>query len=557
MSVECYPITILPHVSQLYRDYLVMGDSAADAPVRQWYGSGDSGGPFVGGWMRTALPPVAFPDRLADELLRQNSSFAAGPETLANIERLRNGARAVITGQQVVLFGGPLLTLLKAATAISRANDATRISGIQHVPIFWMATEDHDLAEVDQAALLTKTTVETLRAGLRVLHPVEVGGVELTSETAPLLEQIIEQATELLAYAPVADWIREAYLPADSSSPRPTLASAFGRLIARIFAPQGLIVVDASGREFHAMGASTLRHAIENADQLHQALLARTQQLTENGYHAQVLVAESASLLFLIDEATGERVALRRTSDPATNETQWRAGSRIYTTAGLLDILDRTPERLSPNALLRPVFQDTVLPTAAYVGGPAEIAYFAQSAVLYQQILGRLTPVLPRLSATLIEPAIATIMEKDEVQLPDAMTTAEELAQRLGARAMPIPLKRKLASVGNALETELDALTEYLRGIDSSLGATAETSGSKMRYQMDRLRRMAATYELQKEASLGKHAAAITLNLFPEGHPQERLLAGVWFMARYGEGLIERIVQVAGNQCPGHVVVRL
>ncbi|MBS1798607.1 MAG: bacillithiol biosynthesis cysteine-adding enzyme BshC [Acidobacteria bacterium] len=557
MSVECYPITILPHVSQLYRDYLVMGDSAADAPVRQWYGSGANGGPFAGGWMRTQLPPVASADRLANELLRQNKSFEASPETIANIELVRKGARTVITGQQVVLFGGPLLTLLKAATAISRAKDATRISGVPHVPVFWMATEDHDLAEVDQAALLTKTTVETLRAGLRVAHPVEVGGVELTPEAAPDLEQAIEQATELLGYAPVADWIREAYLPADASQSRPTLAQAFGRLIARIFARQGLIVVDASGREFHSMGASTLRYAIENTDQLHQALLARTEQLTSHGYHAQVLVAEASSLLFLVDETTGERVALRRTSDPATNELQWRAGSHIYTTVALLEILETAPERLSPNALLRPVFQDTVLPTAAYVGGPAEIAYFAQSAVLYQQILGRLTPVLPRLSATLIEPAITTIMEKDEVQLPDAMTTAEELAQRLGARAMPIPLKRKLAAAGNALESELDALTEYLRGIDSSLGTAAETSSSKMRYQMDRLRRMAATYELQKEASLGKHAAAITLNLFSNGHPQERVLAGVWFMARYGEELIERIVQVAGNQCPGHVVVRL
>jgi uncharacterized protein YllA (UPF0747 family) len=165
--------------------------------------------------------------------------------------------------------------------------------------------------------------------------------------------------------------------------------------------------------------------------------------------------------------------------------------------------------------------------------------------------------VLPRLSATLIEPAIDTVMQKDEIQLSDAMTTADELALRLGARAMPIPLKRKLAAVGNALETELDALTEYLRGIDASLGTAAETSGSKMRYQMDRLRRMAANFGLQKEASLKKHAAAITLNLYPDGHPQERLLAGAWFLARYGDGLIDRLVQVANNQCPGHVVVRL
>src|SRR4051812_32319603 len=326
MSIECYPITVLPHISQLYRDYLVMGDSASDSPVRQWYGSGDSGGPFAGGWMRTAPAPVADSSRLADELLRQNRSFSASPETLANIERLRNGARAVVTGQQVVLFGGPLLTLLKAATAVSRAREATRITGVDHVPVFWMATEDHDLAEVDQAVLLTKTEVETLKASLRVPHPVSVGGVELTPETAPLLEQAVERATELLAYAPIADSIRDAYLPSEAN-PKPTLASAFGRLIAHIFAPQGLIVVDASSREFHAMGASTLRHAIECVDLLHNALVDRSRELTEHGYHAQVLVAESSSLLFLLDQNTGERTALRRVTDPASGETQWRSNS--------------------------------------------------------------------------------------------------------------------------------------------------------------------------------------------------------------------------------------
>ena len=280
--------------------------------------------------------------------------------------------------------------------------------------------------------------------------------------------------------------------------------------------------------------------------------MARGEELVKAGYHAQVLVAESGSLLFLLDEATGERVALRRGSDG-----QWKAGAKVYSTAELSAILEIEPERLSPNALLRPVFQDTLLPTAAYVGGPAEIAYFAQSAVLYEAILGRITPVLPRLSATLLEPAIAAVMDKDEVQLPDAMTTAEALAQRLGARAMPIEGKRKLAAVGNAMETELGALTEYLGGMDESLRRAAEVSGSKMLYQMNRLRRMAATFELQKEASLRKHAEAITLNVFPDGHPQERVIAGVWFMARYGDGLVERLVGVAGNQCPGHVVVRL
>jgi bacillithiol biosynthesis cysteine-adding enzyme BshC len=416
---------------------------------------------------------------------------------------------------------------------------------VEHVPVFWMATEDHDMAEVDQVSLLTKTSVETLRLGL-TRHAVPVGEVV----PGPELEAVLERASELLEFAPVSDWLRECYAPKNGQ--RPTLAVAFGRLMARIFAEQGLIVMDASTRGFHALGSATLRYAIEHAAELQTALMERDAELVKAGYHAQVLVADGGSMLFLLEETTGERVALRRSA-----EGQWKAAGKTYSTAELLGILERAPERLSPNALLRPVFQDTVLPTAAYVGGPAEIAYFAQSAVLYEAVLGRITPVLPRLSATLLEPAIAAVMDKDQVQLPDAMTTAENLAQRLGARAMPIEGKRKLAAVGNGLDAELSALTEYLRGMDASLGRAAEVSGSKMRYQMNRLRRMAATFEVQKEASLKKHAAAITLQVFPDGHPQERVVAGVWFMARYGDGLAEKLVGVAGNQCPGHVVVRL
>ena len=545
MSVECFPITVLPHLSQIYRDYLTMAESAGDALVRRWYGAE----PFAGRWLGKAAP-VEHAGRLADLLESQAVDFDASDAAKANIAKLRAGARAVVTGQQVVLFGGPLLTLLKAATAVARAKEATKATGVEHVPVFWLATEDHDLAEVDQVSLLTKTSVETLRAGLKVPHAVPVGGVV----PGPELETVLEQASELMEFAPVSEWLRECYLPKDVA--QPTLALAFGRLMARIFAEQGLVVMDAASREFHALGARTLRYAIEHADELQKALIVRGEQLVRAGYHAQVLVSEGGSMLFLLDEATGERVALRRTPS-SDGDAQWKAGGRVYSSADLIAILEAAPERLSPNALLRPVFQDTLLPAAAYVGGPAEIAYFAQSAVLYEAILGRITPVLPRLTATLLEPPIAALMDKDELQLPDAMTTADALALRLGARTMPIEVKRKLAAVGNAMETELGALTEYLGGMDASLGRAAEVSASKMLYQMNRLRRMAATFQLQKEASLRKHAEAITLHVFPGGHPQERVVAGVWFMAKYGDGLVERLVGVAGNQCPGHVVVRL
>ncbi len=538
MSSECFPLSILPHVTALYRDYLAMGESAPGAAVRGWFGAE----PFGGGWMAGA--PVGGVDAagLADALAEQSLAFGAGAAAMANIERLRGGARAVVTGQQVGLLGGPLLTLLKAATAVARAREATKATGVEHVPVFWLATEDHDLAEVDQVSLLTKTSVETLRAGLPGGGG-PVGSLRLGAE----MEEVLEQATELLGWAPVAEVLRECYGLREGY--QATLGEAFGRWMARVFVDTGLVVMDAAGREFHALGAGTLRYAIEHAEELETALVRRSEELEAAGYHAQVKVAAEMSLLFLVAE--GERQALRRTGDGG-----WKAGRQVYSTAELLGILEATPERLSPNALLRPVFQDTILPVAAYVGGPAEVAYFAQSAVLYERILGRMTPVLPRLTATLLEPAVAAVMDKDEVQLPEAMTSAEALAQRLGARAMPIELKRRLGAVGNAMDAELEALTAYLGGMDAALGRSAGVSGSKMRYQMNRLRRMAATHELEKEASLGKHAAAITLNVFPGGYPQERVVAGVWYLARY-EGLVERLVEEAAGMCGGHVVVRL
>ena len=519
-------MTVLPHISKLYADFL--GGSAA---MRGWYGPSD--------WMTVEHSP-AKAEALANLLDAQGANFGAGEAARQNVQRLREGARAVVTGQQVGLLGGPILVLHKAATAVARAREAERATGVAHVPVFWLATEDHDLDEVDQVKLPGKTELETLRLGLNSGGG-EVGGQILGDGVTGLLEQV----SELLAYAPVCELLQECY------TPEATLGGAFGRWMTRLFAAEGLVVLDASGREFHRLGRGVLRAAIQDAAPLEGALLRRTAELEAAGYHAQVLVKAGASLLFLLDES-GVRVPLRRTVDG------WKAGTQTYTEAELLAILAAAPERLSPNALLRPVFQDAILPTAAYVGGPAEIAYFAQSAVVYQQILGRVTPVLPRFSATLVPPAIGSVMARHETSVGDLLEagTAAAVALRLGARAMPIEGKRKLAAVGNALEEQLEALTGYLGSIDANLGRAAGVSASKMRYQMNRLRRMAAAFEIQKEASLQKHANAMMLVLFPNGHPQERVLAAAWALAVCGEGLIERLVAEAGEMCVGHTIVK-
>ena len=164
--------------------------------------------------------------------MRQSRAFGAGPATLANIAKLRAGARAVVTGQQVVLLGGPLLTLLKAATAIARAKQATAATGIEHVPIFWLATEDHDLEEVDQVSLLSKNAVETLRLEQPSPHAAPVGNISFDVS----INALLDRASELLHHAPICDLLRECYAHQPRTTAAPTFASAFARLMTRLFA---------------------------------------------------------------------------------------------------------------------------------------------------------------------------------------------------------------------------------------------------------------------------------------------------------------------------------
>jgi bacillithiol synthase len=537
MKTDCYPIALLPGLSRLFLDFAERREALAPFYPASAYSTR---------WMTTSpvLPP-AHRTTLCDLLEKQNRSFGASDAAFRNIARLRDGAGAVVTGQQVTLFGGPLFTILKAATTIRKAKDAST-SGSPHVPIFWLATEDHDLAEADHVTLPDRQQLKTLRLPPEAAHAVAAGSVILGKD----VEELVTQAGEILGPGPVLEQLAACYREGQS------LGQAFAQFISRVFREQGLLVVDASSRGFHALGSDVLRQAIVRADELRVAITDRDTQLAAAGYHSQVLVPQLSSLLFLFDRDSGARVPLRRTADGG-----WQAARHAYSTSDLLAILDSEPERLSPNALLRPVFQDSVLPTSAYVGGPSEIAYFAQSQVLYERMLGRTTPILPRLSATLIEPAIGGLLGRHDVSLPDVIQSALkdplELAQRFGARAISVVGKRKLAAAGSALDTELSALATYMHSLDPGLGRAADVSASKMRYQMNRIRRLAANYELRREQSLGRDAGLIALNLFPDRRPQERILAAAWFLSRYGEGLPELLVEQAGQQCPGHKVIWL
>ena len=539
-TADCLPITVAPGLHRLFLDFC-----AGNAAVSKYYAALPPDTRWTGA--ANAATSIGHREEMIGVLAAQNPA-APGTAGARSLEALRQGAGTVVTGQQVGLLGGPLFTPFKAATAVARARTATA-AGQAHVPIFWLASEDHDFAEINHVVFPSRKQLRTLVYPESHGVPRPVGSLVLDERITPLLDQ----AWELLGSSDAMDALVAAYRPGR------TFSQAFADFYARAFAAQGLLVFDASGRAVHRMGASVLRAGIERADELHAALTQRNSELQAAGYHVQVAVGSQSSLLFLLDEKTGARLALKRVS-PSANDPQglWQAGRQAFSTADLLGILAAEPERISPSALLRPVFQDYLLATSLTIGGPAEIAYFAQSAVLFERILGRITAVQPRFSATLIEPAIGDLLRKHGLSLERVFgETEDSLAQLLAARAMPVEGKQKLAAAGNALDAELEPVLAWMNQLDHGLGKSAATAATKMRYQMNRLRRLAANFQLRKEESLRRHAQAISQSLYPGGVLQERVHGAAFYLARYGFELVEEISRQAENPCPGHTAVWL
>jgi len=267
------------------------------------------------------------------------------------------------------------------------------------------------------------------------------------------------------------------------------------------------------------------------------------------GYHEQVKVTQQSTPLFTLVD--GARVPIHRSNGVFT------AGKERIAGEDLERRIAKAPENFSANVLLRPVLQDYLLPTLAYIGGPAEIAYFAQAAAVYQKLLGRVTPILPRMSATLIEPRIERLLEKYQVELPELFHGECELRDCIAARALPSALKQNFEQARQAVEESTRRLSESLQKLDPTLVEAAGRAASKMRYQVERLEKRAAQAQLRRDEILSRHAAQIENALYPHKSLQEREIAGLCFLAQHGPELVERLVELAQARCPEHKVLRL
>jgi bacillithiol synthase len=521
MDCSCIRQTELPGTTRLFADLIYHPDRVAS-----FYSSPST--------VAEAAAQIQFPEdrrtALVDALWELNGDT---PE----LQLLKQpGTVAVVTGQQVGLFSGPAYTIYKALTAVKLARKLTE-EGTPAVPIFWLATEDHDLAEVNHAWLFNGEFAPEKVSIAPESQPNQPVG------TIPLGAFPQHELNAALAGLPFADDVAASAAKAYESGN--TLGQAFATLIKDILRDYPVLFIDPMSPSIRALGAPMICQALAAGPELAKALLARNKELDKAGYHAQVHVEESTSLFFLLED--GKRLALRRSNG------EYQHQGRHFSVA---DLQLRAHE-ISPNALLRPVIQDFMLPTVAYIGGPAELAYLAQSQVIYDRLLGRQPIPLPRAGFTVLDHHSAKLMNRYDLRIPDFFAGEASLREKAAAKLIPAELKTLMAQTRTTTARSLDQLKAQLTTFDSTLAKALNRSRRKIEYQLEKTERKIARQTLLRDERATRDAAALTNFVYPHKHLQERLYSILPFLAKFGPGFIDAIYENVHVDCPDHKFVTL
>ena len=532
MKTDCLPFSSIPHSPPLFLDFVHNFDK-----VREFYARPTT----FAEWWKDELQHIRYPQprrqKVAEILERQNRKFGSGARTLENIQRLKNGAPAIVTGQQVALFGGPMFVVLKGLTTVLLAEKAGA------VPVFWLATEDHDLAEVNFVHIPAGDHLETFTTNPPHPQNAPVGVIAFNDEISTLLQRMEQQ----FGSSEVLTLLQESYRPGE------TFGSAFGKFYAQLFADLGIVLLDPSDPELHVVAAPVYSDALRRSSAINDALAERHKELEKAGYDAQVKVTPSHTLCFYLQQ--GARLPIRQHA--AGSDQGFLLGEKEFSHNDLVTETGVNPEHFSANVLLRPVIQDYLLPTLCYVGGPSEISYFAQVQVVYQMLLGRVTPIVPRLSATVVEPRMAKLLERYQLTLPEIFRGPEKLRDYLAGKALPESIMKSFDAAAEHLEQAIGLVHGPLGKLDATLLDAAENAAGKMRYQLQSLREKAARAEARKNTEVQRHADELSTQLYPNKTLQEREVGSAYFLLKYGNGTLQQLRDKLQLGCLEHQIVEL
>ncbi len=540
LSFEC-----VPHQSKLFLDYL-----RNPLALKAFYPSALKSHTEI---------PLRVPEllanytvdrnQLADALLMMNKRWTVSEQTLQNIEKLRaSDAVAVVTGQQAGIFTGPLYTIYKAISTIKVAA-CLQGRGINAVPVFWIATEDHDFAEVagtfvnnrDGALSEIKIAAQPETEGL------PVGKIRLDDSIKTAVEKLFDALPKTEFLDELQKLVEEAYQPGR------TLGDAFALMMARLFGEFGLVLFDPLDENLKRLAAPIYAQAVEKSAEIVSALIKRSKELEAAGYHAQVLVEETSFPLFWLD-SDGKRHALRRTAD---GKLHAKGIEREFELSELKEIAENAPWRLSPNVNLRNVVQDFLLPTAVYFGGAAEIAYSAQNSEVYRILERPVTPMLPRASVTIIESRVERTFDKYNLSMSDFFCRPEGLFPKIVEEFLNADTPRIFVEAEEAINIQLDRLDRNLTQIEPTLAKSLARRRPKILYHLAALRNKFYHAEIQKNAAVKHQIETASASIFPHKNLQERTINVTSLLARHGDNLVHWIWQAVDVDSSEHQIIYL
>jgi bacillithiol biosynthesis cysteine-adding enzyme BshC len=545
-KIHDVPFREIPHQSKLFLDYL---DFSLDA--LRFYNQPPTMDSLVE-FARRGFADVEFSRKEISFLLRrQNEAFGADPPAIRNAEELKNpDSVAILTGQQVGLFIAPLYTIYKAVTAIHIC-DELRNKGISAVPIFWMDTEDHDLAEVSRRAVPgPDQTLEIVDYRRMIFEGSEISVRPVGSmQFSPGIKEAVSDYVNRIDSS---EWRSEAQAQLESAyRPGATSSEAFGQLMIRIFAGTGLVLFDPNDAEAKKLASDVFRRAILEAHSIRELLEQRNRELASAGFHSQVSVLENSTVLFLI--TGGERRALE-TRDSGFG---LKNGDGVFTHQELLDLLQHSPEKFSPNVLLRPLVQDHLFPTLAYVGGSSELAYFAQIEILYRFFQRPMPVIWPRNSFTLLEPDVASDMDRFGIGLQDSFVGRSAVIEKIMQRSGSSNPNEKLEELQRRLDQILNEIRPEVEAVESTLVRAVETAKRKILHNVQHLKSRLVHIEGHRNSLILDSANRLIDACFPNGNLQERELGFYSFFVRHGPSLLNKINAAAEPANFDHRVLRL
>jgi bacillithiol biosynthesis cysteine-adding enzyme BshC len=477
--------------------------------------------------------PLPREDRFDPALADAIISSPARENSLARLSE--PGALAVTTGQQPGLFTGPLYTIYKALSAAGLARVLERQWQRPVIPVFWVAGDDHDYTEASHASWISSEG--TVRHAALQPRPPEAPLTPLYRET---LGEEIGRLLEMLAADLGAsefrewtlEWLRRHYRP------EATLAGSFGAALAELLAPAGVVCLESSHPSVKRAASRYLVKAMGLAGELDADLESRSRELLTAGMDPGVPVGEGATLVMLEGPLGRDRLLIE------DGGFVTRRSRERFDLATLQRTAAAEPERLSPNVLLRPVIESSLLPTVAYLAGPAEMKYLALAQPVYERMRVPRQLVLPRWSGVMVEPRVERVLQKFGIELHDLLEPPGSLESRLVRSQLPEQATRALQVLRQSLQSGYEQLVKSSIDIDPTLARPVEgTRNQALAGLTDIEKKLVQHLKRRQEVELAQLAKARALVL-PDNQPQERVLTVAPFLARHGPALIEDLSEV-------------